>query len=131
MKEIVRRGGPYRRLYDEADWPTRIAALAPAERSKALLEGLRLVDRALVEGDRAVAHELTFALAGVLDLEVTEMPGAMPYFLLDLRRAVRGPRRWACATLEEVIERVQALAEYEVWAFSRELRPDLVRQPTP
>ena len=43
-----------------------------------LREGLRLVGLALGEGDRTTTRELTFANATVLDLEIEELPGAMP-----------------------------------------------------
>lgn len=129
MEGALRRGWGAD-FYDEPGWAARLAALEEDRyRVDILRAGLLLIGRTAARGDRAQASQLAVGIAAALDAELRELPGAVPWFLTDLRPgSARGIRRLGLYSLEEVVARLDTLVTFEAWALSRP-RPDPARKP--
>ncbi len=98
--------------FDRPDWRAVVGGFHGRDRKEAALAGLGRLDRALALGDRGRARDLVLGLAPLLDAEVDQPPGGVPYRVVDLRRCPRRGRTRACGSLEEVAVLLRRLAEH-------------------
>jgi hypothetical protein len=113
MEGALRRGWGAD-FYDEPDWPAALASLEGSYRLDILRAGLLLIERTAARGDQARARGLAVGIAAALDAKLEALPGAVPWFLTDLRpTGARGIRRQGLYSTQEVVHRLDTLVTLE------------------